>query len=161
MPTSAAVDIATKVLIKARMIDYRMRLGSTDEENAAQIAAWAEVFDGEPVWPREALDAVAAHYKKSNAFQIMPGDVLEFCKRQPVTSSPEHVSWFLDRWAQHPWSTAIEELVGKPIPGLEPDSNDVRDKPRLIEQRRAFIDKHRGYFIEQIMANTDRKAIEQ
>ena len=161
MPSQTSIAIATRVLSAAKMVDYRMRLNSTLEDDQAQIATWAEMFDGEPVWPSEAMGAVKAHYAKSNAFPLMPGDVIEHCKRQPVTSSPEHVSWFLDRWAQHPWSTAIEELVGKPIPGLEPDSNDVRDKPRLIEQRRVFIDKHRAYFVDQIMANADRKAIEQ
>lgn len=159
MPSPTSVAIATKVIAKARVIDYKMRMNSTAEDDAAQIAAWAEVFDGEPVWPSEALEAVAAHYRKPNAYPLMPSDVIEYCKRQPVTSSPEHVSWFLDVWAQHPWSQAIEELVGKPIPGLVPDSDDVADKPRLIAQRREFIDKHRGYFVDQIMAGAERKAI--
>lgn len=159
MPSPTSLAIATQVLSKARIVDPRMRLGTTDTESDAQIMAWAEIFDGEPVWPKEALDAVSAHYKKSNAFPIMPGDVLTYCKTQPLTSSREHVSWWLDKWAQHPWSTAIEEKVGRPIPQLEPDSSDAADKPRLIEQRRAFIDKHRDYFIDQILAGPEQKAL--
>ncbi len=159
MPSPTSLAIATQVLSKARIVDPRMRLGTTDTESDAQIMAWAEIFDGEPVWPREALDAVAAHYRKGNAFPIMPGDVLAYCKTQPLTSSREHVSWWLDKWAQHPWSTVIEERIGRPIPGLEPDSSDVSDEARLIRQRQAYIDKYRDYFIDQILAGPEQKAL--
>lgn len=159
MPSPTSLAIATQVLVKARIVDTRMRLGTTETESDAQIMAWAEIFDGEPVWPKEALDAVAAHYKKSNAFPIMPGDVVDYCKRQPVTSSREHIEWVIDLHVNHPWSQTIQTLVGRPIPQLEPDTDDVDDKPRLVEKRRAFINEYRGYIVDQIMANTGQKEI--
>lgn len=151
MPTPTTIDIATKVLAKARIMDYRMRLGSTEDESAAQIMAWAECFDGQPIWPQEALDAVAQHYRNKNAFPLMPGDVLDHCRRQPVWSSAEHVSAWLDWAVEHPWTPALEEYVGRPVLPMRPDSYSIDDKPRLVEQRRAFVAQHRQALIEAIL----------
>lgn len=165
MSENVYVRIAGAVIDEAAMIDLRIRKDLTSPDKLQrQIAAWARVFekssDGRgAVWPKEAMDAVSAHYEKENAFPIMPGDIVAYCKRQPLTSSREHVSWWLDVWAQHPWSVAIEEAVGRPIPQLEPDSYDSADLPRLIEQRRAFINEQRNFFVDEILANAERKAI--
>ncbi|UZF43189.1 hypothetical protein [Rhodococcus rhodochrous] len=161
MTENSYEQIAAVVITEASNIDPRFGKQIPNEKQLhGRVRSWAKVFERNgAVWPQEALDAVYAHYERADAFPIMPGDVIEYCAKQPVASSREHVSWWLDRWAQHPWSTAIEEKVGRPIPQLEPDSNDTADAPRLIEKRRAFIDEQRDFFIDQIIANADRKAI--
>lgn len=153
--------IAMAVIVAASEVDSTFEKHvDSDAKLRAKINGWGQVFRmAKAVWPREALEAVYVHYGEAGAFPIKPGDVVAYCKSRPVTSSREHISWWLDRWAQHPWSDAIQEAVGRPIPQLEPDSSDVADKPRLIEQRRAFINEQRDFFIDQILANAERKAI--
>ncbi|OOL32609.1 hypothetical protein GQ85_06400 [Rhodococcus rhodochrous] len=161
MTENVYVRIAGTVLNEAAAIDHRIRKNiTTTKQLQDQIAAWGRVFEKNgKVWPLEALDAVAEHYAKPDAFPIMPGDVIAYCNRQPVTSSPEHVSWFLDVWAQHPWSTAIEQLVGRDVPELSADSYEVADKQRLVELRRQYISEHRSELIGEAVERANRRAI--
>lgn len=78
MPTAKAIEIAMKVQIEARTIDYRVRLGETDDEAKSMILAWARIFDGYVPSVDEALEAVREHYRKPNAFPLLPGDVVGY-----------------------------------------------------------------------------------
>lgn len=146
------VRIAAAVIAEAAGIDTRIRkgLGSQDALDR-QIESWARVFHGQPIWPLEALEAVAEHYRNGDAFPIMPGNILEACKRQPVWSSPEHASWFLDRWAQHPWSTAIEEHTGMVLPELDPGSAGAGEKAELVARRQVAINARRQELVDAIL----------
>jgi len=160
MPSPMSIEIARNVLMKARMIDPRIQIGSTEDEVAARIAAWADVFDGQPVWPTEALEAVAEHYRKRNAFPIMPGDVLAYCAEQPATSSPEHVLWIFEKHVQHPWSTTIQELVGREIPELNPETYETWDKQFLIEKRREWLTANGSALVAEAIEKAELKALE-
>lgn len=159
MPSAMSIEIATKVIAKAKIVDTRFRVGATDEAQAAQIMGWAEIFDGQPVWLTEALDAVLDHYRKRNAFPIMPGDVIAYCEQQPATSSPEHVAWIINLHIKHPWSSRIQELVGREIPELDPMSYDNRDKEFLIGKRREWIASNGNALVAEAIENAERKAI--
>ncbi|WP_016691457.1 hypothetical protein [Rhodococcus rhodochrous] len=152
--------IAAAVVTEAGMIDYRIRrdLDGPDKING-QIEAWARVFRDQPVWPHEAQQAVLAHYRKPNPFQIMPGDVIEYCRQQPITSSPEHVAWFYEMQSAHPWSRAIQELLGREIPELDPMNYDNRDEAFLVQARKEFLAANGKALVAEAMANAERKAI--
>jgi len=146
------VRIAAAVIAEAAGIDTRIRKGLANQEALdRQIESWARVFQGQPIWPREALEAVAEHYRNGDAFPIMPGNILEYCKRQPVWSSPEHAAAWLDWAAENPWTPALEMYVGRPVPGMQPDSYDLADKARLVERNRAFVAEHRQALVEAIL----------
>ncbi|MFC9769328.1 hypothetical protein, partial [Rhodococcus jostii] len=88
-----ATHIAQIVLAKAKAIDPRM-----PQPDRVVLAAWADVFEGQKVWAREALDAVSEHYRAEDAPRLMPGHVLAYCRRQPPWSSHEHAQQFLAHW---------------------------------------------------------------
>lgn len=95
-------EIAKSVIKLAHDFDHRLPIPTSE-----RIDSWAKLFEGH-VWPKEAVDAVLAHYRNPNAFPILPGDVVGYCKQQPVWSSPEHArEWVLYTAEHHPWSDAI------------------------------------------------------
>ncbi|MGX4711103.1 hypothetical protein [Rhodococcus ruber] len=145
-------EIARRVVAEAGMIDHRIRrdLNEGGKINA-QVGAWARVFDGQPVWPREALDAVHEHYRKPNPFQIMPGDIIEYCKKQPVWSSPEHAAWSLDRWADLPHSPSIAQWTGREWPELDASYYGISDPDALRAHHRALVSERREELISAIM----------
>ncbi|OZD05118.1 hypothetical protein CH275_12165 [Rhodococcus sp. 06-235-1A] len=108
-----AIDIAADVLAKAALLDYRM-----PRRDDGVTAAWAEIFVDEPIWIKEALEAVAIHYKKPDPTRLMPGTVLAIVAAIPIgpDSSDERVDSWLLGCAQHPYSFAIEEHTGVKTP---------------------------------------------
>jgi len=100
------LEIATQVLMAASALDHRV------EPSTETIAMWAKCFEGKRVWPREAINAVADHYSKPNPFPPMPGDIIEFCRKQPVWSSREHLRFHLEYCAEDPLGGGIERATG-------------------------------------------------
>lgn len=142
-----AIRIAGSVLEAARYSDPNAPIA----EEA--ITAWGHIFDGQPIWPDEALEAVYAHYRQEVAYPIKPGEILAYCKKQPVWSSREHASWALDMWARYPYSTSIADHTGIQPPEFEvpehiPDG-EVRDW--LVQQTRAWVDANRAELIDAII----------
>lgn len=124
------LKVATDVLAEAKRLDSRL------EVDKATIAAWARCFEGAQVFPTEAVDAVHAHYRQKHSFPLMPGDVVSYCEAQPVWSSTEHASGFLDFWTRYPYSAAIEDYSG-----MRPPSPDVPDSVPPTEVRQWLIDR--------------------
>lgn len=104
------IEIATQALMAAAALDHRV------DPSRETIAMWAKCFEGKRVWPREAINAVADHYSKPNPFPPMPGDIIEFCRKQPVWSSREHLRFHLDYCAEDPLGGGIERATGVEIP---------------------------------------------
>lgn len=160
-----SIRIAAAVIAKAQIMDHRMRQGNDTTDLDAQILAWAECFEGQPVWPHEALDAVAAHYRKPNPFPIMPGDVLTYCATQPPHSSLEHVQDFIDEWRRFPASTILSELSGVPLPDDlwdEPDHTRPFDRDAMRHRYERWIAENRGLIAQGILnSNGNRKALNQ
>ncbi|MGX7727571.1 hypothetical protein [Rhodococcus sp. 5G237] len=147
-----SIEIATKVLMKARFLDKRI------ENSDGAILAWAECFQNENVWPLEASQAVAEHYKKENPFPIMPGDVIAYCKKQPVWSSNQHAWDFLQKWAEYPYATVIQEYTGIPWPEIDPPEGMTLQEERawLKETRRKWVYENKGVLVGAILSQRHR-----
>ncbi len=108
-------DIAKSVLRTAASLDHRIDSWFAGFDNGTQklhISTWARVFENK-TWPQEAVEAVFDHYSKPNAFRIMPGDIVDYCARQPIWSSPDHVISTFRRYAvEQPFSLAFEHYSG-------------------------------------------------
>lgn len=101
--------VARKVLALAAVLDHRI----PDPDAAGlRVRAWADCFRGADVFETEALEAVRRHYSRPNPFPIAPGDVIATIKTMPVTSSRERTMAFIARWADYPYSGAIQKLTG-------------------------------------------------
>lgn len=144
----SAVEIATKVLAKAAIFDPRIQV------TRETIIAWSECFGSHQVWPREALNAVTEHYSKSNPFPLMPGDIIEFCKAQPIWSSNEHARHFLVKWADHPMSTAIADQTGiqPPQPHIPDGLLWPEEKQLRIEALKKWIVDNEGPLVGAILS---------
>lgn len=148
-PTPEIAKVAMNVLTEARALDPRsMQFDTTT------VGAWARCLAGQPVWPDEALEAVHDHYRQEVAYPLKPGDVIAYCKTQPVWSSPEHASYFLDQWAQHPYATVIEEYSGIQLPEFEVPADIPHQDVRgwLVERLTAWIDDNRDRLVAAIVA---------
>jgi hypothetical protein len=130
------IDIAKAVLAKAKAIDPRM-----PQPDRVVLAAWADVFRGQSVWLTEALDGVSEHYRAENPNRLMPGDVIGYCKRQPVWSSRDHAIAFLDIWSRHPYSPVIEDFTGIRPPEID-DRGAYRD----------WVEAHRERLVDALIA---------
>lgn len=118
-------DIAKNVLKLAAELDARMSTPTTGRVNA-----WTTILTGQ-VWPTEAESAVIAHYRDPNAFPLMPGDVIDYCNRQPVWSSEEHArDWIMRIAVQIPYSGAIEAYSGVREPIIEIPAEIARERHR-------------------------------
>lgn len=144
-----SIQIATKVLAKAALLDHR--INPTTET----VRAWAECFEGQKVWTIEALDSVRAHYSKQNPFPIMPGDVIAYCEKQPVWSSNEHAWWFLEKMSNYPYSDAIASYTGIRFPEIDPPAGQTLEQERawLKETRRKWVHENRQTLIGAILSN--------
>jgi hypothetical protein len=127
---ATATSIAGRVLKEARYLDNRILI---DDDS---IAAWGRCFNGQKVFPTEALDAVHTHYRQPNAFPIKPGDIIAHCETQPVWSSVEHVQHFLDDCPRYPYSTAIEDYAG-----VRPPESDIPDTVPHDQRRQYRADE--------------------
>jgi hypothetical protein len=132
------VEIARSVLRIAATCDPRME-PSCQEMHNARRESWATLFAGH-VWPAEAEQAVYDHYRDPRAFPLMPGDVVDYCAKQPVWSSTEHATdWILRVGVRNPYSGAIEAYSGIQEP--------VIDIPESVPRC-----QHKTYLIEQLTA---------
>lgn len=117
MVTLDYVDIARSTLKLAADFDVRMHPGNQEVQNDRR-QSWALLFNGH-VWPAEAEAAVIEHYRNPRAFPLMPGDVIDYCAKQPVWSSPEHArDWILRVGVRNPYSGAIEAYSGIQEPAI-------------------------------------------
>ncbi|UCR74446.1 hypothetical protein Ritam007_70 [Mycobacterium phage Ritam007] len=133
-------DIAASVLKLAASIDHRME-PSSQEMHDNRKNAWAALFTGQ-VWPAEAEGAVIDHYRDPRAFPLMPGDVIAYCKSQPVWSSVEHArDWVMRTAVQMPYSGAIEAYSGvtEPIIDIPAEIGRESHKAYLIQKLTEWV----------------------
>lgn len=158
MKKAEAITIAGEVLELASQLDRKIAAAA----DAAMIKAWAQCFQVQGVWPTEAREAVFHHYAQPNAFSLMPGDVIAYCARQPVHSSPEHASDFLDAWARHPYSDAIEAHTGIRPPFIAvPDSVDAAEERRLrVDVIERWVCENRAQLVDAVMVRRHQAVAE-
>lgn len=151
-----AIAIAGSVLKEARHFD---RNTPVDKD---AVIAWGRIFEGQQIWPNEALDAVRNHFRQEVTYPLKPGDVLAYCKRQPVWSSPEHASWALDMWAQYPYSTAIVDYTGIQPPEFQAPERipDSEIRAWLVERLAEWGNANRDELINAIIRRK-HKVVEQ
>ncbi|QDF15447.1 hypothetical protein SEA_MOLLYMUR_87 [Gordonia phage Mollymur] len=109
-PFEEVEPLARAVLAKAALLDRRMKLDIETLDDA--VAAWAEILAESDVFAQEALAAVKSHYAQKGAWPIMPGDVIDYVAKLPISSSPERVTHWLRKWSYFPYSTTIQEKCG-------------------------------------------------
>lgn len=134
MVTPDYVEIARTTLKLAANFDQRMRPINQEMQNERR-AAWALLFTGH-VWPTEAEAAVIDHYRNPRAFALMPGDVIDYCAKQPVWSSQEHATdWILRVGVRNPYSGAIEAYSGitEPVIAIPDSVPRCQHKTHLIQ----------------------------
>lgn len=149
--TSDAITIAEAVLYKASEIDYRLKLPDTAEAIDRKVQAWASVFNssgengaGTVVWLFEALAAVDSHYSKSNAFPIMPGDVVDKATKPIFTSSRERMTaWLLEWMTKYPLSNFVQTVL------------DIEWYPESRERAEASIES-RNWLLERLDSVVDQ-----
>ncbi|MBF6085134.1 hypothetical protein IU485_27560 [Nocardia cyriacigeorgica] len=107
MTSQQAVAAAAQAYAVAAALDPRI-----PDPDQARLQAWAAVFDGEDVWPAEAVEAVKAHYRRRNAFPVLPGDIIAAIKAMPPNSSRDRLRAFIARWADYPYSGQIQRVTG-------------------------------------------------
>ncbi|WP_280389495.1 hypothetical protein [Nocardia wallacei] len=141
------LDIAAKVLSEARYLDNKIQL------DPGTTAAWARCFDGQKVFPTEALAAVHAHYRQPNAFPIKPGDIIAYCATQPIWSSEAHVRHFLAEATQYPYSTLIEDYSGiRPPETAIPDTAPIEQRRQhRIDEISEWVNTHRNQLVTAIL----------
>ncbi|WP_433662534.1 hypothetical protein ACQPW1_10470 [Nocardia sp. CA-128927] len=137
------IEAATTAYAAAEALDPAMP--PADE---MRLAAWADLFSDDDIGPTEALRAVRDYYRQPQRWPIKPGDIIDRVKRMPITSSPERISAFIDRWSDYPYSDAIERITGMrwTLPYPPPPRID-RDDPDAIR------DFYRAEFKNWITAN--------
>ncbi|WP_329405485.1 hypothetical protein OG563_26855 [Nocardia vinacea] len=153
------IEIATAAYATAAAIDPSM-----PEPTRLRIQAWASLLDGQDFGVTEAVQAVQDYYRKPNRFPIKPGDIIAAVKTMPVTSSPERISAFIDRWSAHPYSTAIQTMTGMdwcpPYPPPAKAGIDVNDPDalRAFHQRefKKWVEKNRGELVSRALANGEQ-----
>ncbi|WP_157978334.1 MULTISPECIES: hypothetical protein [Nocardia] len=126
---STSIEIATAAYAMAAAIDQ-----SIPAPTKMRLQAWAALFEGQDLGVTEAVQAVKDYYRQPNRFPIKPGDILAITRTMPVTSSPERVEAFIDRWSVHPYSRTIQDLTGiEWSPPDPPKGFDVDDAEKLRE----------------------------
>lgn len=144
--------VAQRALALAAILDSRI-----PDYDPARVKAWADCFVGEDVFEAEALAAVRAHYKRPNAFPILPGDIIAAVRHMPINSSPERVMAFIQKWSAYPYSDSIQKLTGLdwrptyPTPaGIHGDA--AKEREWHIAEMRAWI---RGNATQLVQAALD------
>lgn len=119
-------ELAKKVLKLAGALDARMAMPASRDDQIDRVDAWGSALKGR-VWPSEAEDAVIEHYRERRSI-LLPGDVVDYCKRQPVWSSVEHArDWIYRIGLQEPYSGAIEAYSGMQEPRIEIPAEIARE----------------------------------
>ncbi|MET7752331.1 MULTISPECIES: hypothetical protein [Actinomycetes] len=140
-------SIAEIVLTEAALLDPRVTY------NDDTITAWDRVFADEPVFVSDALKAVRVHYKKPRAKRLLPGDVVTYCREQPIWSSAERANYFLDEWTQHPYATAIHDVSGI----RQPEAVlDAPDRETAVAELTRWVDGNRETLVNAILTNRGR-----
>ena len=139
-----SVDIASAVLGLASILDPRI---PDPDENGLRVQAWADCFEGQGVYPSEALEAVRIHYRKPNSFPIKPGDVIAAIAAMPINSSPERLRAFMNKWSNYPYSTVIQELTGTSWTPSYPTPEGIHGD---VEAEKAY---HKAEFREWLREN--------
>lgn len=108
--------MAKAVLKRASMYDESIAQPTALASLEDKIDAWAGILTGK-AWPSEAVDAVDAFYGgKTWGKSLMPGDVIEYCRRLPFWSSPEHATFRIEQWLRWPNCHQIEDHCGIEVP---------------------------------------------
>ncbi|MGW4240989.1 hypothetical protein [Nocardia sp. NPDC004722] len=139
------IEAATTAYAAAEAFDPQM-----PPADAVRLRAWADLFADDDIGPAEAVTAVKDYYRGAQRWPIKAGDIVDRVKKMPVTSSPERISAFIDRWSEHPYSDAIQRLTGMnwnpPFP--PPPAIDRHDPIALREfhrdEFRKWIRKNRS-----------------
>lgn len=119
-------DLAKNVLKLAGALDARMAMPTSRDDQIARVDAWASALKGR-AWPSEAEDAVIEHYRERHTI-LLPGDIVAYCKKQPVWSSVEHArNWIFNVGLREPYSGAIEAYSGISEPKIEIPAGVARD----------------------------------
>lgn len=154
---SNPIEVATAAYATAAAIDPAM-----PDPSELRIRAWAQVFDGQQIGVAEAIAAVTDYYRGADRYPIKPGDVLAAVRAMPLTSSPERIAAFIDRWSVHPYSTAIQRLTGMdwapPFP--VPTSVNADDAQELrafhLREFQRWIARNRSTLITRALANGEQ-----
>lgn len=157
--------VARKVLALAAVLDPRI----PDPDAAGlRVQAWADCFRGaRDVFEAEALEAVRRHYSKPNPFPIAPGDVIATIKTMPIGSSRERTMAFIARWADYPYSPAIEQLTGMRFTPTYPTPEGIHgnveaEREFHKQELREWIRAHGEQLVQAALANpTPLLALEQ
>lgn len=126
-------EVAVEILKLVSGFDGRIR-GLSSDDKRLMTEAWSLAFK-DRVWLEEGKQAVVEHYAKGNAFQIMPGDVIAYCDKQPPWSSEEHARAFLLHWTNHPYAPVITDFTGIPTPVFEVPEGDARSRKAWEAER--------------------------
>ena len=150
-------DIAKSVIQTIQALEPRFRVPGSPAELKVVVDSWERVLKGR-VWPDEAVEAVTEHYAQPNAFQIMPGDVVAYCQKQPPWSSEAHAHDFLAHWVRFPHSNVIELYTGIQPPVIAiPDSVDRSNhRDFMVTAREKWLRKERERLVRAMMAKRYR-----
>ncbi|MGS2809483.1 hypothetical protein [Nocardia sp. MW-W600-9] len=154
---TAHIEAASAAYAMAAAIDAQM-----PEPTKLRIQAWAALFEGQGIGPEDAVAAVKAYYRRPGRFPIKPGDVIAGVAALPVTSSPARIEAFLDRWSQHPYSQAIQQMTGldwsPPWPPPAAVSTDDPDALVAFHRRefQRWIDRNRARLVAKALANGEQ-----
>lgn len=151
------IEAATTAYAAAEAFDPQM-----PPADAVRLRAWADLFADDDIGPTEGLNAVKDYYRQPQRWPIKAGDIIDRVKKMPVTSSPERISAFIDRWSEHPYSNAIERLTGMhwnpPYP--PPPAIDRNDPVQMREYHRAeyriWINKNRPELERRALAHGEQ-----
>ena len=156
--STPALAIASAVLAKAGLADYRM-----PKPDDAVTEVWAEVFENQPIWLPEALQAVAIHYRQHDAPRLMPGHVLKLVSALPLgaTSRDDRINHWLGQCARNPYSLAVEDRTGIPTPQWEaPAGLSVADATAWAsQQHRAWLLDNRDRLAHAVRTHTPRTGL--
>ena len=144
-------EVAVEILKLVSGFDARIRSLST-EDKRMMTEAWTLAFDGK-VWPEEGRRAVVEHYSKSNAFPIMPGDVITYCAKQPPWSSEDHARAFLLEKCNEPYSPVITDFTGICTPVFKVPEGDQRSRKAWeAEKLHAWVVENMDRLIAGLMS---------
>ncbi|RDI65710.1 hypothetical protein [Nocardia pseudobrasiliensis] len=151
------IEAATTAYAAAEALDPQMPAA-----DLIRLQAWADLFVDDNIGPAEALAAVKDFYRQPQRFPIKPGDIIARVRRMPVTSSPERIRAFIDRWSDHPYSDAISRITGMTwTPPYPPPADIDRDDPDALRayHRAAYktwIATHRAELEQRALAHGEQ-----
>ncbi|MEV2222669.1 hypothetical protein AB0E01_22655 [Nocardia vinacea] len=134
---TAAENAAARAYERAAAIDRRLPSATRD-----RIAAWAELFAAANVGAEDAVAAVQQYYRDpSNAYSIMPSNIIALVAAMPPTSSEHRFRAFIAKWVAHPYSGQVQLVTG-----LEWSADDYPPPPEIYGDTEA----ERAYHMERL-----------